>query len=367
MQNLIKYRLHYLRDKHGLTQETLAQKLGFNDRQTLSQIENGERKLSASELVQAAQVFNVGLEFFTDPFELAGEGSFSWRQNGTAPEVLDAFESKAGRWIAAYRHLSKLKGATINSSIRRLALDRKSSFEDAVAEGEAMGRLLGLGDIPSEALTHALQAQLDTFVLEVDTAPGISGAACQLTQLNAIVINRNEPKSRRNYDLAHELFHLLTWSTMPPPRLDDIAPTKANKRVEQLAENFAAGLLMPADAINRRIAEAGGLQKGPQLAMWLNTTAKDLGVSAIALQWRLVNMKAISISDRVDDELLRHNGSSVKASPPPKFGKQFMEVIGWSIGRGHVSVRRAAKLLDITVDELSTVFTDNDLSAPFNL
>ncbi|WP_223507879.1 XRE family transcriptional regulator [Pseudomonas sp. BF-B-25] len=367
MHNVIKHRLHYLRETHDLTQEELAQKLGFKDRQTLSQIENGERKLSSSELVLAAQVFSVGLDFFTDPFELAGEGNFSWRQSGTPLEVLDAFELKAGRWIAAYRHLSKLKGEVINSSIRRVALDRKSTFEEAIEEGEAMGRLLELGEIPSEKLKESLQKELDTLVLEVDTAPGISGAACQLTQMNAIVVNRNESQSRRNYDLAHELFHLLTWSTMPPPRLDYIKPTRENKRVEQLAENFAAGLLMPSYVINRHIQEAGGLPKGGELAAWLNSTAQNLGVSAVALQWRLVNMKAISMKDRVADELLRHNGSSQKVTAPPKFGKQFMEVIGWSIDKGQVSVRRAAKLLDITVDELSTIFKENGLRAPFDL
>jgi len=367
MHNLIKHRLHHLRETHHLTQEELAQKMGFKDRQTLSQIENGERKLSSSELVLAAQIFSVGLDFFTDPFELAGEGKFSWRQSGTPPDVLDAFELKAGRWIATYRHLSKLKGKVINSSIRRLALDRKSSFEEAVEEGEAIGRLLDLGEIPSERLTESLQKELDTLVLEVDTAPGISGAACQLTQMNAIVVNRNEPQSRRNYDLAHELFHLLTWSTMPPPRLDNITPTRENKRVEQLAENFAAGLLMPGDVIRRHIQESGGLSKGGELAAWLNATAQKLGVSAIALQWRLINMKAISINDRVADELLRHNGLSLKWSVPPKFGKQFMEVIGWSIESGQVSVRRVAKLLDVTVDELSTIFEENGLRAPFDL
>jgi len=367
MQNLIKHRLHYLREIRGLTQEDLAQKLGFKDRQTLSQIENGERKLSSTELVLAAQVFNVGLEFFTDPFELAGEGNFSWRQNGTPPEVLDAFELKAGRWIAAYRHLSKLKGEAINSSIRRIALDRKSSFEEAIGEGEAMGKLLELGDVPSEKLAAALQQELDTLVLEVDTAPGISGAACQLAQLNAIVVNRNEPKVRRNYDIAHELFHLLTWSTMPPPRLDNITPTRENKRVEQLAENFAAGLLMPGNIVGKRISAAGGLGKGAQLAAWINATAQDLGVSAVALQWRLINMKAISIKDRIEDELLRNNGSQLKATTPPKFGKQFMAVIRWSISKGQISVRRAAKLLDVTVDELSAIFAENSLPVPFDL
>ncbi len=178
----IKYRLQYLRRLHNLTQEALAAALGFKDRQTLSQIETGERKLSSEEMIQAAKVFSVSLDYFTDPFELAGEGHFSWRQNGTQPQVLDEFELKAGRWIAAYRHLSKLRGDIVNSSTRRVALDRKSSFEEAIVEGEAMGIALDLGQIPSENLLLALQSKLDTLVLEVDTAQGISGAACRLAK-----------------------------------------------------------------------------------------------------------------------------------------------------------------------------------------
>ncbi|MOA18989.1 hypothetical protein D3C78_1393390 [compost metagenome] len=185
--------------------------------------------------------------------------------------------------------------------------------------------------------------------------------------MNAIVVNRNEPQSRRNYDLAHELFHLLTWSTMPPPRFDNITPTSENKRVEQLAENFAAGLLMPAEVVIRYIDDAGGLPKGAGLVAWLNTTAQKLGVSAIALQWRLVNMNVLSRRERVADELLRNNGVAKKGHTPPKFGKRFMGVISWALESGHVSARRTAKLLDLTVDELSSVFEEHSLPKPFEL
>jgi len=363
----IKYRLQYLRRLHNLTQEALAAALGFKDRQTLSQIETGERKLSSEEMIQAAKVFSVSLDYFTDPFELAGEGHFSWRQNGTQPQVLDEFELKAGRWIAAYRHLSKLRGDIVNSSTRRVALDRKSSFEEAIVEGEAMGIALDLGQIPSENLLLALQSKLDTLVLEVDTAQGISGAACRLSQMNAIVINRNESKARRNYDLAHELFHLLTWDTMPPPRLESVIPSKTkNNRIEQLADNFASGLLMPTPLIERLI-ERSELPKGQALAGWLNSNAQVLGVSSLALQWRLVNMGALPKSEVVSEESLRNNGYSQKQTPPPKFGKRFMEVIGWAMDEGHVSVRRTASLLNLTIDELASLFQSHSLKTPYDL
>ncbi|MDH0337606.1 helix-turn-helix domain-containing protein [Metapseudomonas otitidis] len=363
----ITYRLHHLRHTNSLTQEELAKKLGFKDRQTLSQIENGERKLSSAEMVRASEVFGVPLDYFTDPFELAGEGHFSWRENGTKAELLDEFELRAGRWIAAYRHLSKLKGRVINSSTRRIALNRQSTFEEAIAEGEAMGKALGLGNIPSEKLAYALAAELDTLVLEVDTAPGISGAACRLSQLNAIVINRQETAARRNYDMAHELFHLLTWDTMPPPRLDTTGPKdRKAKRVEQLADNFAAGLLMPT-ALIEKLIEASELPKGPSLVAWLNSNAQMLGVSAIALQWRLVNMGKLSKASMVNEDLIKNNGDTNRPKPPAKFGKDFMEVIGWGLDEGHVSVRRISSLLNVTIDELSTIFENHALQIPYDL
>ena len=54
---------------------------GFNDRQTVSAIETGARRITAQELVLAVERLGTSLEYFTDPFLLAGEGRFSWRQS----------------------------------------------------------------------------------------------------------------------------------------------------------------------------------------------------------------------------------------------------------------------------------------------
>lgn len=48
---IIRTRLHALREQRKVTQDDLARVLGFKDRQTLSAIELGERKVTADELV----------------------------------------------------------------------------------------------------------------------------------------------------------------------------------------------------------------------------------------------------------------------------------------------------------------------------
>jgi Zn-dependent peptidase ImmA (M78 family)/transcriptional regulator with XRE-family HTH domain len=366
----IRFRLHALRERNKMTQGELAAALGFKDRQTLSQIEVGDRKLGFQEMVLAAKVFGVGVDYFTDPFELAGEGKFSWRQTNADLKALDSFEHTAGRWIAAFRYLARLRGDSIHSSLRRVALTSKSSFEDAVAEGEAIGATLGLGDIPSARLGEAVQERLDTLVLYVDTVPGVSGAACQLDQLNAVLINRREPVARRSYDLAHELFHLLTWQTMPPKHVESVAlpQEKEEKRVEQLADNFAAGLLMPTRTI-KALLTSSPLPKGVALAAWIRASAPQLGVSGPALKWRLLNMGVIKQSDvtSLSDDFLRSNPDDSHSRLTARYSKRFVSAISWGIDEGHVSARRIAQLLDTSVDDLRDLFAEHGLTSPFDL
>ena len=64
-----------------------------------------------------------------------------------------------------------------------------------------------------------------------------------------VLINRHEVEGRRHFDLAHELFHILTWDAMPPEHSEEARETGGN-RVEQLANNFASAVLMPTPVLD---------------------------------------------------------------------------------------------------------------------
>src|SRR3974377_873075 len=104
--SLIGARIKALREQRGLSQDDLARVFGFKDRQTVSAIETGERRLSAEELLVAIEKLGASLDYFTNPFLLVGEGKFSWRQTNVGLAQLNAFERVAGRWIAANRTLA---------------------------------------------------------------------------------------------------------------------------------------------------------------------------------------------------------------------------------------------------------------------
>ena len=78
---LIGRRIKALREERGLSQESVANLFRFKDRQTVSAIETGARRVTAEELLLAVERLGAPLEYFTDPFLLAGEGRFSWRQD----------------------------------------------------------------------------------------------------------------------------------------------------------------------------------------------------------------------------------------------------------------------------------------------
>ena len=371
MNDLINKRLKMAREKAGLTQAQLAEKLGFKDRQTLAAIESGQRKLSAEELVRAIRVLNVDLDYLTDGFRLVGEGKFSWRADKNATEnLLSAFEERAGRWIATYRRLGEIQGIKTTVLQPRLALNERSSFEEASADGEALGTEWGLGDTPALALERAIETNLGALVLYVDAPKGISGAACLLPGLNTILINRNEPEGRRNYDLAHETFHLLTWEQMPPEHKEPIEGNHRgkgrHKRVEQLADNFAAALLMP-----ERVLKVFWLAREKQdINVWLNRTAAEFLVSAKALKWRLTNLGWLSKSDHFDinDAKLTANGRPRKEQSVPRiFCEPFVRRLHTALAKGQLSVRRAASLLETTFDGLSELFRAYGLPVPFDL
>ena len=365
---LVGARIRALREDRNLSQEHVARIFGFKDRQTVSAIETGARRVTAQELVLAVEKLGAPLEYFTDPFLLAGEGRFSWRQTGVGAEQLDACERSAGRWIAAFRTLAPKVGRETPLMRRALGLTRRSSFEDAMRAGERFVAGFGLGGTPATRLAGVMEQELGILVLMVDAPRGISGAACRLPELDAVLIARHEIVGRRHFDLAHELFHILTWDAMPPEHSEEAKEVGGN-RVEQLANNFAAAVLMPAETL-KRFGDWSGLAEEALIAR-LNATADELHVTASALKWRLVALGALkpAVARALPDAALRNNGreSAVEETPPALFSRSFVEVIGLAIDEGHVSVRRVASLLDLSVESLAELFTTHGVACPFDL
>lgn len=344
-------RLRELRERERLNQATMAEVLQLKAPQSVSQIENGQRRVTTDELLRVMKRFEVSLDWLTNPFRLSNRDSFSWRQRQVDPEVLREFEAKTGEWIGAYRELSRLNETPLRALLPRLGLTYTSHWQDAADAGEQVAEELMLGDRPAYRLAEVLQETLGILILMVDAPEGVSGAACRLQALNAILVNRHDPEARRNSDIAHELFHLLTWDVMKPEHVESSLEaweekpvTRADKRnlsIERLADNFGAGLLMPRAAL-----DLIGEPEHDNLVQWLTDAAALLGVSSRTLKWRLVNTGRLQREDAPDNEDLAVLARArPPCTPPTLFSKPFMDVIAKAIEAGHLSGNRAASLL----------------------
>lgn len=366
IQSTIRKRLVRLRESRSISQEVLSKAMGMNNRQSLAELESGNRAIQPQELMAAAQYFGVSHTYFTDPLELAGEASFSWRKSNTHDvTAIDNFEQKAGKWIATYRYLGKLMNAPVNSSLTQIDLTKNSTHDEAHIEGSNVANALELGDIPALKLASVLTEKLDILILYLDAETGISGAACRLGPLNTIMINRNEVPARRNFDLAHEFFHLLTWQTMPPERIEDADTNSPKKpKVEQLADAFAAGLLMPENSLLKYIRVKGVPSRDD--VQWIKEAANHFRVSGPAMKWRLTSMGYFSaaVARKIRDTEIKVDLPDDK---PKLFSEEFVKRLYWAIDNGELSVRKAADALRFNIDDLSELFSSYDLVAPFDL
>lgn len=365
---IVGRRIKALREKRNFTQDDLAKLFGFNDRQTISAIETGARRVTAEELVLAAEKLGESIDYFTDPFRLVGEGCFSWRQKNAGVEQLEAYEQCAGKWIAAFRALRSQVGHEPPLLRHTLSLDSYSSYEDAMQAGERFADQFDLGKAPALQLAEVMEKELDILVLMVDAIDGVSGAACHLPDLDAVLIARHEVPGRRYFDLAHELFHILTWEAMPPKHVEE-SESEPRNRVEQLANNFAAAVLMPLEILDQ-FGDWSELAEKKLIAR-LNLVADELHVTSSALRWRLAALGKLkkAVANSLPEAKLRNNGrnSATGKAPPPLFSPSFLEVIGNAIEEGKVSVRRLSRLLDMSIDDLSDLFAAQGLKSPILL
>ncbi len=345
------------RETKGWNQEALAEAMGIPDRQTISTIESGERKVSADEMVRFIEVLGRPLNYFTDPHLVVEENVFSYRARVSTAD-LAIFERQSKKLIETNRRLRTLLGETpppTFSGVR--GLTKTSPLETAEFIGYRFFVNWQLGDQPAKKLRRAISEQHRVLILEVDAPEGVSGAACHLDDGDVILLNRNEPSYRKNFTLGHEFFHLLTWQDMPPEKVDD--PDKKPK-VEQLADAFTANLLVPSTLLKRAWERTTGT-----LPKRVIQVARYFDVSGETAYWRLVNCRYLKDpSHSILNSGLPRNDESKEARPP--FEESFVTRLHRAINDGRMTANAAAESVELSREELNSIFAQYGLSDPIN-
>lgn len=348
-------RIRNAREALGLSQEDLAERVGFASRQTLSELERGQREVKARELVAIARSLRMDVGALLAEME-PERPVVLWRDRPGA----DAGQLQADflTWCERYRHVMIATGSlhAARSPLPAMSVDPYGfGYRDAEELAIDVARMLGLGSRPAGSLQRALETQFDIIVWYLDLGEDGSAACAKGDFGSAMLINRREAPWRRNFDMAHELFHLLTWDRMNSAiEADEALAAQA----ERLANAFAAALLLPADEVKGELESHGA--SGSLSRADLVAVARDFDVSSEALLWRLLNIGLGLEPEQVrgllrDPDFRRLDRASQIGMwwDPPPLPERFVRLAHLASTRGRLSRSKLAAYLDCGLVDLT--------------
>lgn len=332
-------KLKYARDRVKLNGEQVKSLTDIGQ-SSLSDFEKGKRVPSLLQLRSLAQIYNRSLAFFLDDGPIPAE-AVMWRER---PEESAAdIETKFLQLCEQYRNLevwcNDLPDSCLPQPKRKI-----SSYTDAELLADQVRRELELGDRPGGELLRVLEEYCHMKVFHLDFEP-TGTAACSKSDSfgSAILLNKGNVSWRRNFDLAHELFHLLTWDDF---RSGNETSFGAPEIEEKWATCFASNLLMPTDSIKEAIRQRN---KSGQLSFAeLYDIAREFDVSIEALLWKFhfIFNKREEETKALIERAKEHYETREDINVPDRPGR-FKALAIAALHKGYLSIGKFAEYMGI--------------------
>jgi len=340
----------------GLTLDDVAQKVGWNSYQILSNIEQGKRAIKVSELTRLCKIYYKEMGYFIDENYPVVSTNISWRARLKGDDCLES-QGKIREIYENYGLLENMTGEKSELLIEKCtAVDEAKPFEFAETLAKEVGDKFKLGFRPSSNLVDALETNGGIRLLFIDLADGISAAAMTGNYGDMLFVNHSESPWRRNFNMAHELFHILTSKVFKLPQFDD--PDREQKPVhEKMADAFASALLIPRDTL---YAELKKLIKDKKIQLIdLINLAIAFEVSTQALLWRLCHFNILA--KQVVDDLLSSDDFNnqnrekriLNNCPEKLFSRRFVRLGLKAFNEGKISKGKLCSIFNTTRAELS--------------
>ena len=361
----------------GLTLKEVSHKLGFSHYQTLSNIESGKRDIKAWELAGLSKTYGRDVDYFLFPKHQKKEGKILWR-NPEANIQHERVKRIFFNYCEKYRSLLKLLGEKELENRDLLLLTEKSellnrhSFEYVAKKAADYLNLLQLGARPSCSLSKILEDKIGIKVLYMSLPDGISGASAISDFGMAILVNSEDAPWRRNFDLAHEFFHLITWDYFPIEQIYE------KDNIERLANVFASAFLMPEDEIRREVEKR--TCSGKITYFGLIEIAQDFDVSIDALLWRLVNLGVMDKKAAINEietgrlkDMEKKTRSVDTKTKKPYLSSRYIALAIKAFHLGRISRAKLADYVGKNYSEIPTFLTefgyreDEDYSVEYSI
>ncbi len=354
-------RIKERRKKLGLTQKAFAELCGFNSLQIVSSIEKGEREIKAWELSRIADSLKMEIREFFEKMPVSVVPSVLWRQQPDKDPKL--IEAEFLKLCDRYHHVEKLCGIEVPCKLTEVPPIEVEwdSFEYSDVDSliQTIGPILNLGSRPAASLIRVLEERCGVKIFHQELE-GASAASIIGDFGPAILMNRNEAPWRRNYNFAHELFHLITWRSIPSNMTSEKSPLW--DKMEKLANHFAACLLLPMEALEMELEKA--IENNKIGYIDLVNIARDFEVSTLALLWRSVSLRFLKrreaekvINDPKFQELDKATMHEKWWNPPP-LPERFVRLAFYAYVKGRLSRMKLAEYLDTSLVDLEEALAE---------
>jgi len=343
----IAQKLRQARSRLALTLETVAERTGIAA-SAISEFENSKREPKLAQLEKLASIYRRSVTFFLDDSEFSHQ-CVLWRERPSTPNA----EELQATLVELAEKFHSLEILCDEHSPYELpfAAGKADSFPYSKAESLAfqVRKELGLGDRPGQTLLRVLEEVCNVKVFHFSYEPTGSAACCLSEDFGAaILLNSESVRWRRNFDLAHELFHLLTWKVF---RHDSSAIQVASEQEEKLATCFARNLLMPAEAFK----EAVNVQRDGTGKLGFDgvfEVAREFDVSVEAVMWHmsfLFNLDTSKVKEAIERVKTSLNVWDTRESDrPAKYPTRYIALCNQALRKGLLSTGRYAECLGIS-------------------
>lgn len=345
---MIGQRLRQARDSLRLTLAQVSESTGFSDT-AISDFENEVREPRIAQLAKLSTLYHRPIDYFLCDTPEPAPDKVLWRKRPEAgAEVVEAKFLELCRWYGLVERLTQQQ-----SPVRLPVEDVLSATPQGYARARQLAGvvrdMLELGAFPSLLLLQVLEERCAVKVFLEHFEPTGTAASVLSAEFGAgILLNAANRRWRRNYDLAHELFHLITWKALAGKEL---TPDQWAEQ-EKLADVFASHLLVPAEALDAAITQVTA--GGSLTVAGVLDLARTFDVSVDVICWRL---KYVYNWPRPKTEALitrcRHEQAGLRESDEqvPRRPARFVALALRAAKRGDISTGRLAQFAGVSRTE----------------
>jgi Zn-dependent peptidase ImmA (M78 family) len=350
-------RLRGARDAIGYTLEKASEESGIGQ-SSISEFENSKREPRFSQLSKLAKVYLKTVDFFLTNEPIAND-IMLWRDKPSVGED-GRIEAEFKQLCEQFRRLEVLSGEVRETRLPQLTSSREEfDYRQAERLAESFQREFLLGDIPSASLKQIME---EKFYVKIFHFP-FCGSAISTFSGNfgaAILLNLDSKLWRRNFDLAHELFHLLTWRLF---RVGQLGHGEPSEYEEKLANAFASRLLLPTNTVKDRIESVMSSEHQVSFSA-LDEIAREFGVSLEALLWRMLylyNKPVEEIEEYIGQiKKVKTRRPSRQSDKPDELPERYCSLAIRALREGRLSLMQFAEYMRISYRKAGEYLTDDE-------